>query len=342
MFGSVQETVITDTGTSRTLQANLSKIYTDRLAFERQQLDSQQGISIATKQLLSEAAIHVNDYLNDASADFSAFDSNAEPVESDASVNDNVDEGSDICVPVTGDEQHAQMHASWRNQMLDLVEAFLQWKHNPANTCPDLIEDNHTMTAFQIATVDYVHVQSLLHSTYAGRVFGVPRTLPPNLPKEGIMCALHNSLRDQFAVTFDTYLEILRQVKCLVAQVLGQDTPHWRMLHACPACDYKQPDKPPLYPASLDSFDGNNSLKCVNSSGHADEHCFTSSYLITVDEVEKFKDDVCLCPATCPATAHVEPEEPSLNTFTPSLAIEASNDSSCTDNWKVLETCLEG
>ncbi|KAG2131859.1 hypothetical protein BD769DRAFT_1386566 [Suillus cothurnatus] len=97
MFGSVQETVITDTGTSQTLQANLSKVHADRKA----------GISIATKQLLAKAAIHANDYSNDASADFGAFNSNAEPVESDASVDDGVDEGSDICVPVTGDEHHA-------------------------------------------------------------------------------------------------------------------------------------------------------------------------------------------------------------------------------------------
>jgi hypothetical protein len=123
MFGSVQETVITDTGTSQTLRANLSKIHADRLAFERQCLDNQQGtlyapsfllklhrkagISIATKQLLAKAAIHANDYSNDASADFGAFNSNAEPVESDASVDDGVDEGSDIRVPVTGDEHHA-------------------------------------------------------------------------------------------------------------------------------------------------------------------------------------------------------------------------------------------
>jgi hypothetical protein len=43
-FGSVQETVITDAGASRTVRANLSKIHTDRLAFERQHLDSQQGM----------------------------------------------------------------------------------------------------------------------------------------------------------------------------------------------------------------------------------------------------------------------------------------------------------
>lgn len=111
--------------------------------------------------------------------------------------------------------------------------------------------------------------------------------------------------------------------------------------HNCEACLrnwWQQPDEPPLYPARLDAFDGNNLLKCVDSSGHADEHCITSSYLITTDDIEKFKDDVRLCPATRSATAHVEPEEPSL---TSSLAIEALNDSSCTDNWKAANTITE-
>jgi hypothetical protein len=49
------------------------------------------------------------------------------------------------------------------------------------------------------------------------------------------------------------------------------------------------------------------------------------SCLFTLHDIEKFKDDVRLCSAA----VHVEPEEPSL---TSSLAIEASNDSSCTDN----------
>ncbi|KAG1735067.1 uncharacterized protein EDB91DRAFT_1083813 [Suillus paluster] len=104
-FGSVQETVITDTGTSWTLRANLSKIRADRLAFERQQLDGQQGISAATQQLLAEAAIHANNYSNDSSSSFADFN---------ASVDNSADKGSDIRAPVTGGEQHAvsaaQMH----------------------------------------------------------------------------------------------------------------------------------------------------------------------------------------------------------------------------------------
>ncbi|KAG1765892.1 hypothetical protein EDD22DRAFT_774562, partial [Suillus occidentalis] len=43
-----------------------------------------------------------------------------------------------------------------------------------------------------------------------------------------------------------------------------------------------------------------------DGSGHADEHCFTSSYLISADKVKQFKDDVHLHPGTHAAAAHVE------------------------------------
>ncbi|KAG0692671.1 hypothetical protein DFH29DRAFT_882163 [Suillus ampliporus] len=373
-FGSVQETVITDIGTSRTLRANLSKIHSDRLALERQHLESQQ-----------EAAIHANNYSNDVSSsfpDFGALDSNIEPVESNASVDEGADEDSEIHTPVTGDERHAvsavrkhvfaciqgrhrqqhaprtrllrnrQMHAAWRNQMPDLVKAFLQWKQDPEHACirPDPIEENdecETTMAFQISTIDitnHVHVRSVnqcddelanVSLIRAGYLGGSPKK--PSFSVQAmvkVLCALHNrtyyqSLRDQFSVAFDAYLEILRQ----------------------------QLDEPPLYPARLDAFDGNNSLKRVDGSGHADERCFTSSYLISTDEVEQFKDDVRLRPGARPATVHVEPKtsvvqetpaslEPSasleLSTpLEPSPAIRVSNDSSCTDNWKAANTITE-
>ncbi|KAG1767502.1 hypothetical protein EDD22DRAFT_978132 [Suillus occidentalis] len=157
-----------------------------------------------------------------------------------------------------------------------------------------------------------------------------------------VLCALHNSLRDQFAVAFDTYLTILREVKTLVDQALGRDTPHWRMLHACPACNYKQPDEPPLYPARLDAFDGNNSLKRVDGSGHADERVFQSTYLIPAGEVDLFKDDVRLRPGTRITTGddvHLS-NIPGTQTTTEDDAA-SSNNSTCTENWKVANTTSE-
>ncbi|KAG2744462.1 hypothetical protein P692DRAFT_20850415 [Suillus brevipes Sb2] len=224
--------------------------------------------------------------------------------------------------------------------------AFLLWKENPC-----LPFAQAPTTSFHVTMVDISNVVeqsvdqapnelanvSLLKSGYLGcsplqptlaislgclELYHQIRRRKPSFSVQGmvkVLCALHNRtyfqfLRDQFAVAFDMYLTILREVKTLVDQALGRDTPHWHMLHACPACNYKQPDEPPLYPVRLDAFNGNNSLKRVDGSGHADECVFQSTYLIPAGEVDLFKDDD---------------------------DAASSNNSTCTENWKVANTTSE-
>ncbi|KAG1884158.1 hypothetical protein F4604DRAFT_1920002 [Suillus subluteus] len=132
-----------------------------------------------------------------------------------------------------------------------------------------------------------------------------------------VLCALHKrtyfqSFRDQFAIAFDAYLDILHHVKAVVNQALGCDSLNWRMLNACPPCSYKQDNEAPLDP---------------NGSGHADEHIFPSDYLIAPSEVELFKDDVRLCPGTRIPT-DVAPST-------------TNDDSACTENWKTANTVSE-
>ena len=45
--------------------------------------------------------------------------------------------------------------------------------------------------------------------------------------------------RNALADAFDTYLTILQIVDKRVAEALGRDAPHWRVLNACPACNYE-------------------------------------------------------------------------------------------------------
>ncbi|KAG1871676.1 hypothetical protein F4604DRAFT_1881103 [Suillus subluteus] len=147
-----------------------------------------------------------------------------------------------------------------------------------------------------------------------------------------VLCALHKrtyfqSFRDQFAIAFDAYLDILCHVKAVVNQALGRDSLNWRMLNACPPCSYKQDNEAPLDPSRLDSMDGNNSLKRVDGSGHADERIFPSDYLIAPSEVELFKDDVRLRPGTRIPT-DVAPST-------------TNDDSACTENWKTANTVSE-
>ncbi|KAG1888655.1 hypothetical protein F4604DRAFT_1877215 [Suillus subluteus] len=253
------------------------------------------------------------------------------------------------------------MHSAWQDQMPSLAEAFLLWKQNPC-----LPSAQAPTTSFHVTAVDITHNElanvSLLKSGYLGcsplqptlaislsclELYHQIRRRKPSFSVQAmvkVLCALHNrtyfqSLRDQFAVAFDAYLAIVREVKNLVDQVLGRDTPHWCMLHACPPCNYKvrslyllqQPNDPPLYPARLDAFDGNSSLKRVDGSGHADEHSFRSSYLIPTAEVELFKDDVRLRPGT-QTTAGNEVHQSNVETL---------NDLTCTENWKVANTTTE-
>ncbi|KAG0692050.1 hypothetical protein DFH29DRAFT_1052446 [Suillus ampliporus] len=149
-----------------------------------------------------------------------------------------------------------------------------------------------------------------------------------------VLCALHNrsyfqALQDQFAIAFDAYLDILRRIQELANIALKRDGPHWRMLHSCPACDYKQENEPALIPARMDSMDGNSSLKRVDGSGHTDERVFKTSYLISPDKVDTFKDDVRLQPGT-----HGTAITDTAGGTTPAGVSE----SACTDNWKTANT----
>ena len=41
------------------------------------------------------------------------------------------------------------------------------------------------------------------------------------------------------STAFDAYLAILRRVEDRIATVLDRDGPNWRVLNACPACNYE-------------------------------------------------------------------------------------------------------
>ncbi|KAG2744464.1 hypothetical protein P692DRAFT_201808419 [Suillus brevipes Sb2] len=64
-FGTINETIITDTDTFRTSRANLSKVRADRLALERENMGSRRELSAATREVLAEAAIYANKYSDD-------------------------------------------------------------------------------------------------------------------------------------------------------------------------------------------------------------------------------------------------------------------------------------
>ncbi|KAG6852477.1 hypothetical protein C0991_011677 [Blastosporella zonata] len=62
---------------------------------------------------------------------------------------------------------------------------------------------------------------------------------------------------------FDVYLTIRRHVDTRVAKHLGQDSPNYRVLNACPPCNYELQGEPELTYRHMIAIDGNNSLKRI-------------------------------------------------------------------------------
>jgi hypothetical protein len=73
-------------------------------------------------------------------------------------------------------------------------------------------------------------------------------------------------------------------------------------------------------------MDGNNSMKRVNGSGHADERVFISDYLIPPSKVDTFKNDVQTRPGNKPSN-----NLPVFDDSTP-----------CTEHWTVANAISEG
>ncbi|KAG1849410.1 hypothetical protein F4604DRAFT_1687444 [Suillus subluteus] len=260
--------------------------------------------------------------------------------------------------------RNREMHAAWSSQMSDLASSFLSWKHGGVESVTSEINSRigSTFHVTSVGILSFCAVQtihqapdelanvSLIKAGFLGCSPQQPTTAialeclelyhqicrrKPSFSVQAmvkVLCTLHKrtyfqSFRDQFAIAFDAYLDILRHVKAVVNQALGCDSLNWRMLNACPPCSYKQDNEALLDPSRLDSMDGNNSLKRVDGSGHADEHIFPSDYLIVPSEVELFKDDVHLRPGTRIPT---------------DVAPSTTNDNSaCTENWKTANTVSE-
>ncbi|KAG2360741.1 hypothetical protein BDR07DRAFT_1288989 [Suillus spraguei] len=259
------------------------------------------------------------------------------------------------------------MHGTWSQQIVDLVDAYLIWKNGamPPDEASSMLhsESNDDDSHFQVMTVTLSKLSSSCsfhqrmnegaNTSLIRHGFLSCSPLQPTVAislnclevhhqirhhkvsfsvqaMTKVICALHNctyfqTFRDQFAIAFDVYLRILSHVQSCVDHALGCDTADWCMLNSCPVCHFKV--CPLVYPAHLASIDGNNSLKHIDGSGHADEHIFESSYLIPPEEVEKIKDDVWLQPGT-----HIGPDP------TPTTA---SDESKCTENWKTANTVSE-
>ncbi|KAG1884153.1 hypothetical protein F4604DRAFT_1677288 [Suillus subluteus] len=151
MFGSIQESVILDSGTSKTIRANLTKIREDRIRFEQEKHDLCEEINMKARQVLAEAAIHArpSNHAEDLAVSFDYRDASISQMEVDKSPETtSCDEEDD------GDEG-APM-ASHDGQAVTTSRAHViawYWKHDK----PDEVhaDQQHTPASmFHVSTVD--------------------------------------------------------------------------------------------------------------------------------------------------------------------------------------------
>ncbi|OBZ74171.1 hypothetical protein A0H81_06337 [Grifola frondosa] len=127
----------------------------------------------------------------------------------------------------------------------------------------------------------------------------------PRLSIQGIvraLCYLHlvpysRTLVDQFSISFDVYLDILRGIDKRADVILRRDTPNWKSQNACAPCLYVLEGEAPLKYSLLATMDGNQSLKLVDdifrSGAPRDDNRVGHSELwLSPEEVDRFKDEV--------------------------------------------------
>ncbi|KAJ7609967.1 hypothetical protein FB45DRAFT_982293 [Roridomyces roridus] len=143
------------------------------------------------------------------------------------------------------------------------------------------------------------------------------------------LCDIHqvefqSYLTQQFSIAYDLYLDILRRCDRRVLDVLGRDSPSWRMKNACPACMYELEGEDNLIFRILTAMDGNDSLKRIlrrdkddrsKSSELRDDRDAGDGFFLTREKVDRWAKD---------GVAQMLPMAPN----------EAGKKSPCTDKWQ--------
>ncbi|KAH7908745.1 hypothetical protein BJ138DRAFT_1203757 [Hygrophoropsis aurantiaca] len=107
----------------------------------------------------------------------------------------------------------------------------------------------------------------------------------------------HRYLADQLRIAYDVYLELYRRIDQRINVALKHNTPDWRMLNSCPACQYKVQDEPKLKFSLLCAMDGNSSAKLVDpairgGTERPDPRDGKSAIWLSEEYVNTFRDEV--------------------------------------------------
>ncbi|TFY75440.1 hypothetical protein EWM64_g8573 [Hericium alpestre] len=215
---------------------------------------------------------------------------------------------SNVLGSSTSQDRRARLRAqytNWSDQMPALTRAYLDWKHkkHPASRpeqeqdqdveCRELPEccefnvvaiETYESTSRSVARFggEWANV-SLIRSGLLGTV-PVHPTIAIGLSTVELYHDYVGGIRG--SVNYRTAFQ--RQVSA----ALGRDSDNWQIQNSCPCCDYKLQNEPKLSPAKLMAMDGNNSAKRIRNAGREDERVFDSSYFLSREQVNKFKDEV--------------------------------------------------
>ncbi|KAG1832628.1 hypothetical protein DFJ58DRAFT_870250 [Suillus subalutaceus] len=142
---------------------------------------------------------------------------------------------------------------------------------------------------------------------------------------------LHN------VIAYDIYLKLERHIENHLQTALGHDTPNWRMLNSCPACQYKVVGEPPLKHSVLCALDGNNSAKLVDpairhGNERFDPRCGLSSIWLTETYVDQFKDEVQCAHRTQKQCISRDPDDPWIDE--PDSGDSSELSTVCVDRWR--------
>ncbi|KAH7903213.1 hypothetical protein BJ138DRAFT_1020992, partial [Hygrophoropsis aurantiaca] len=154
------------------------------------------------------------------------------------------------------------------------------------------------------------------------------------------ICRMHNVpyhcyLADQLRTAYDIYLALLRRIDTRISTALGRNSPDWRMLNSCPACQYHIVDEPPLRFSFLCAMDGNNSLKLVDpvlrgGKERHDPRDGRSPIWLKEDFVDAYKDEV-RNSRTSPRTT-----QPATSPTNVQILASASGDTDLDSEWTDL------
>ncbi|KAG1883668.1 hypothetical protein F4604DRAFT_1878921 [Suillus subluteus] len=232
---------------------------------------------------------------------------------------------------------------AWAKQYEALTDALLTYLDNPMkqpqiNDSDDVFEIESTFTNITLLRYGCIGSSPVKPSVaITVQTLAVYRQTHRVCPRLSIhaeakkLCHMHNVryqqyLADQLRAAYDH---------------LGRDTPDWRMLNSCPACQYILEQELPLLYSVICACDGNNSAKHVDPAVRSgvecpDPHSGTSPIWLSESYVDQFADEVgnaCQNSRTgASSTQTRDPDDPWIEE--PDSADSSEPASICVDQWR--------